>query len=86
MSSKSYFICQVYERKKQSRGKGDVLAKGATHECASADDAVRKANKLFDSGSHVGVDAFTLEVDPEMGDYGDPLFLLRLGDVPQMDN
>ena len=42
-----------------------------------------RAEKLFDTGRHVGVDAYTVTSDQDAGEYGDPVFHIRLGRVPQ---
>ena len=44
----------------------------------SLDDSPR----LFDTGNYAGVDAFTITADEELGEYGEPVFHVRLGQVP----
>ena len=53
-------------------------------ECMAATSAVIRAEKMFASGSYVGADAYSIDVDTEFDDYGLPQFLMRLGDVPDM--
>ncbi len=48
--------------------------------------AVRaRAEKLFETGRYAGVDAYTVTSDEEAGEYGDPVFLIRLGRVPDVE-
>ena len=49
----------------------------------SATSARIRAEKLFKAGRHVGVDAYSVTSDPDAGEYGEPLFYVRLGRVPQ---
>ena len=44
-----------------------------------------RAEKLFEAGRHVGVDAYSVTSDPDAGEYGEPVFLVRLGSVPQTE-
>ena len=48
----------------------------------SADAAHERAKRLFDTGNYAGVDAFTITADEELGEYGEPVFHARLGQVP----
>ena len=44
--------------------------------------ARERAKRLFESGRYSGVDAVTVTGDPELGEYDEPAFHLRLGKVP----
>ena len=48
----------------------------------SAEAARERAKRLFDTGNYMGVDAFTITADEELGEYGEPVFHARLGQVP----
>ena len=48
-------------------------------------EAESRAQRMFDGGSYAGCDAYSIEVDVELGDYSDPSFILRLGDVPVIE-
>ena len=48
----------------------------------SASAAHERAKRLFDTGNYAGVDAFTITADEELGEYGEPVFHARLGQVP----
>lgn len=87
MSTTTRFICQAYGREERGKGKAfrSVLVKTTAVECKSAPEAEERARKMFDRGSHAGIDAFSVEIDIELGDYSDPNFLVRLGDVPPLE-
>ncbi len=84
MAANTRFVCQTY--KHVARGKGaaqqPVLVQAAAIECKTSAEAEARAQRMFDGGSYAGADAYSVEVDIDLGDYGDPTFLLRLGDVP----
>ena len=85
MSNTSKFICQLYEWKKQGNATHPVLTKTQMFECRDARDAETRANKIHDGKQYAGVDAFKVLIDEDMGDYGEPEFIARLGDVPTLD-
>ena len=37
------------------------------------------ARRLFDTGRYAGVDAYKVTSDPQLGEYDEPVFLVRLG-------
>ncbi len=76
----THYICQIYRREKKSR-----LQIEQTIECRDAEHAKDRAQRAYDLGRHAGVDAYSVVVDTEMGDTGMPVFLTRLGDVPEVD-
>jgi hypothetical protein len=41
---------------------------------------------MMEGGNVVGVDVVSQTADPEMGDYEEPIFLQRLGNVPTPGN
>lgn len=77
---KTHYICQIYAREKKSR-----LRIEQTIECRDSDHAIDRAQRAFSVGRYAGVDAFSVVVDPEMGETSEPAFLTRLGDVPDAD-
>ena len=81
-----HFICQTYRRVERGKGKSkqSVLVQSVTVECKTAMEADARAHKMWDGGSHAGVDAFSVEIDIDLGDYSDPEFIVRLGDVPSL--
>lgn len=85
MAAKMHYICQSYGWKK-SRGKTPpVLEVVKTIEARSQSDATKRAEKIHEIGNYAGVDAYMVEVDEEAGDYGEPEFFTRLGEVPNFD-
>ena len=49
----------------------------------SEDRAMRSARELADK--HVGVLAWSREVEPDIGEYGPPTVLFQSGEVPDME-
>ena len=84
MAFKTLYICQAYEHRSQGEQRS-VLAIVHRMECMDATSAVVRAEKLFESGDYAGADAYSIDVDTEFDDYGLPQFLIRLGDVPDME-
>ncbi|WP_162651204.1 hypothetical protein [Lentilitoribacter sp. Alg239-R112] len=83
MAEETRFIVQTYGWKAASGGTPAQLVITETKEVPSEADAVRRAERIHDkSTDHVGVDAYRVTVDDEAGEYDDPVFFARLGDVP----
>ena len=80
MAKETKYICYVY--KKNSNGQ---LVIDETIECRSEVSAEMRAEKLWDTGNYEGVDALVISADPDEGEYDDPIFLTRHGDVPDTD-
>ena len=80
MAKETKFICQIY--KKTSQGQ---LVIDESIECRSEIAAEMRAEKLWQSGNYEGVDALVIAADPEQGEYDEPVFLTRLGAVPDTD-
>ena len=47
--------------------------------------ARERAKRLFETGRYSGVDAVTVTGDPDLGEYADPVFHVRLGQVPDSE-
>jgi hypothetical protein len=86
MAEETRYIVQTYgwtQKKGRSPAK---LVITETKEVPSEADALRRAQRIHDkSTDHVGVDAYRITVDDEAGEYGEPEFFARLGDVPEFD-
>jgi hypothetical protein len=80
MVKETKYVCQIY--KKTARGQ---LILDETIECRSEIAAEMRAEKLWQSGNHEGVDALVIAADPEQGEYDEPVFLTRLGNVPDTE-
>lgn len=85
MTSETRFLCQTYRRQQRGKTAEPVLVKAVAVECKTAAEAEARAHKMFAGRSHAGVDAYSVEIDVDLGDYSDPHFLVRLGDVPPLE-
>ncbi len=87
MTASKRYICQTYRHAERGKGvaKQLVLVQASAIECKSSAEAESRAQRMFDGGSYAGADAFSIEVDVELGNYSDPTFIVRLGDVPPLD-
>ena len=61
------------------------LVPGEALPVRSADAAQERAKRLFATGNYAGVDAFTITADEELGEYGEPTFHVRLGQIPDYE-
>lgn len=86
MSTKVHYICQSYDWKKRRGKSPPVLEVVKTVEATSQADATKRAERIHEIGSVAGVDAYMVEVDEEAGDYGEPEFFTRLGEVPNLED
>ncbi len=77
MAIETKFICQIYAK----NSKGQLVIE-ETIECRNEIAAEMRAEKLMQSGTHIGVDALKIAADPEQGEYDEPVFIARLGEVP----
>jgi hypothetical protein len=81
MAQETLFICQPY-----IVGKKGALKAQPPIACKTEAQATQRAGRMMDGGSVVGVDVVRQTADPEMGDYEEPVFLMRLGSVPMAGN
>ena len=76
MATETVFIVQSYVR-----GRGKALKAEPQVGCKTAEEARRKAERL--APLRVGVVAFAVTADTELGDYDEkPLILFRSGELP----
>lgn len=62
---------------------GAGLRAGAPILCPSVEDARRRVDKIRAGVLHVaGAVVVRMQVDEDIGDYGEPEYLERIGDVP----
>lgn len=80
----THYICQLYEERKAGRAGMQLAIKG-TFPYDRPGPAEERAHRAFDAGQCVGADAYRVIVDPDTGDTDEPLFLLRLGKVPEAE-
>ncbi|MFT8782235.1 MAG: hypothetical protein ABF823_03550 [Acetobacter syzygii] len=65
---------------------GAVLRAGAPIVCPSVEDARRRVDKIRTGILHVaGAVVVRMEVDEEIGDYGEPEYLEQIGHVPGVE-
>jgi len=78
MASETVFIVQAYVQ-----GRGKALKAEPQVGCKTAEDARRKAERL--APLRLGVVAFSVSADTEMGDYDEsPTILFKSGTLPEM--
>jgi len=58
----------------------DEIAADQPQQAPSASAAISRAKAL--AAKHAGVIAWSRTADPDTGDYGDPVELIRLGTIP----
>ena len=80
MARETKYVVQPYVRKEKGG-----LAPAPPLMMNSAEAARGRAQRLFESGRYAGVDAYVSSGDPELGEYGEPKFLVRLGEVWELD-
>lgn len=86
MPASVHYVCQIYDWKKRGGKPQPELEVIEMIEAKSKTDATIRAEKMHDSGQYAGVDAYRVEVDEEAGEYGQPEFFTRLGEVPETDD
>lgn len=76
MATETLFILQSYVA-----GRGNSLRAEQPVSCRTADEAIRRGERL--APLRLGVVAFSVTADAEMGDYDDnPVILFRSGQLP----
>ncbi|WP_166417601.1 hypothetical protein [Cochlodiniinecator piscidefendens] len=84
--TKTHYICQMYEKKPSGRGKPDALVVANTFQYTTAAQAEDRAQRVFAAQQYVGADAYSLVEDLTSDEVGEPNFLVRLGEVPDLEN
>ena len=80
MAMETLFICQPYGLGK----KGGLKAQPPIPYKTEAQASLR-AERMMEGGRIAGVIVIRQSADPEQGDYDEPVFLRRLGNVPGGD-
>jgi hypothetical protein len=80
MATTTHIVVQPYVA-----GKRGALAPAPAIPVRNADAGRTRAQRIMDGGRVLGVDVVQTEVDAEAGDYGEPVFLVRLGQVPLIE-
>ena len=77
MASTTRIIYQPYVA-----GARGTLKPGPALACRSAEEGVRRAERALQGGSILGAQVVRMTHDDDAGEFGNPEFLARLGQVP----
>ncbi|SNT36593.1 hypothetical protein [Antarctobacter heliothermus] len=81
---KIHYICQTYVETKAGRNGQTGLKIAKQFEYSTASEATSRAEREALSEDCAGADAYMVTEDPTSGEVGDPSFLVRLGNVPEV--
>ena len=84
-SVKVHYICQTYVENKPGRDGQAGLKIEKQFEYSTTSDAQNRAEREAQNEDCAGADAYTVSEDPNSGEVGPPEFLMRLGNVPEID-
>lgn len=82
---KIHYICQTYVETKAGRAGQTGLKIAKQFEYSTASEAQNRAEREATSKDCAGADAYMVIEDPTSGEVGEPSFLVRLGNVPEID-
>ncbi len=85
-STKVHYICQTYVEQKPAFEGQASLKIGKQFQYSTAVEAQNRAEREAQSVDCVGADAYMVSEDPNSGEVGSPSFLVRLGNVPELDD
>lgn len=80
MATKTQIIVQPY-----TAGKKGILSPGPAIQVKTAEAGRLRAERMMAGGRVAGVAVVQAEADDEAGDYVEPVFLARLGQVPRIE-
>jgi len=83
---KVHYICQTYVETKAGRAGQVGLKIAKQFEYSTASEAQNRAEREALSEDCAGADAYMVSEDPNSGEVGTPNFLVRLGNVPELDD
>ena len=83
---KVHYICQTYVEKKAGRDGQAGLKIAKQFEYSTASEAQNRAERESLSEDCAGADAYMVCENPNSGEVGTPCFLVRLGNVPEIDD
>jgi hypothetical protein len=83
---KVHYICQTYVEKLPRVGEQVSLKIDKQFQYSTASEAQNRAEREARSETCLGADAYMVSEDPSSGEVGPPSFLVRLGDVPEIDD
>jgi hypothetical protein len=85
-ATKVHYICQTYVEQKRGRDGQASLKIGKQFQYSTASEAQNRAEREAQSEGCAGADAYMVSEDPKSGEVGSPVFLVRLGNVPEFDD
>jgi hypothetical protein len=85
-SSKTHYICQTYVVTKGARGAQGGLKIDKQFQYSTEAEARNRAERANDQDSCAGADAYMIVEDSNSGEVSAPVFILRLGNVPESDD
>lgn len=77
MARQTRYYVQVFDHDKR----GKKLVQSSIRDFKTATEAERKG--AYEAERHVGVLVYSLDVDADANDWGDPVMLARYGEVPE---
>ncbi len=84
-TEKVHYICQTYVEIKVGKTGQVDLKIDKQFEYSTASEAKNRAEREALSEACAGADAYMVVEDPSSGEVGSPDFLVRLGNVPEVD-
>ena len=85
-ASKVHYICQTYIESKTGRAGETSLKIGKQFQYTTAQEAKGRAEREGRSEGCAGADAYMVIEDPQSGEVSAPTFLIRVGQVPEVDD
>lgn len=85
-TSKIHYICQTYLEIKGKSGAPTGLKMDKQFQYTTAEEAESRAEREGKSPDCAGADAYMIVEDPNSGEVSAPTFLVRIGNVPEVDD
>ena len=85
-SVKVHYICQTYVENKPGRDGQAGLKIDKQFEYSTASEDQNRAEREAQNEDCAGADAYMVSEDPNSGEVEPPEFLVRLGNVPEIDD
>lgn len=85
-SSKTHYICQTYVATKGARGAQGGLKIDKQFQYSTEAEARGRAERANDQDGCEGADAYMIVEDAGSGEVSAPVFIVRLGNVPEAED
>lgn len=85
-TSKTHYICQTYVEAKGAKGALAGVKIDKQFQYSTAEEAENRAERASQSPDCAGADAYMIIEDPSSGEISAPMFLVRIGNVPEFDD